>query len=271
MNQNNAVAKAEEKQFKHTDLITSGQRGLMPQSFGDIQRICIAYHKSSAGKASLEDIVLCVTKGMELGLGTATSFESVAVINGRTSIYGDAIPGLVRARSKDLEYMHSEFDVKDGSDEYAAIFHVKRKSETKEHEEIYSVKDARRAGLWGKTGAWTTDPKGMLRRRAMNRGLRFKFPEVLQGILSFEEAHDIPPEKARNITPTEEGEVTAASMNADLNPEPQEAEIVEPEIYEDSIAEDDAKAKQPEPEPILLSEDLDEMTAKQDKEAEAKT
>jgi hypothetical protein len=56
----------------------------------------------------------------------------------------------------------------------------------------FTVADAKKAGLWGKTGPWTQYPKRMLQMRARGFALRDAFPDVLKGLVTAEEAQDYP-------------------------------------------------------------------------------
>jgi hypothetical protein len=56
----------------------------------------------------------------------------------------------------------------------------------------FSVADAKRAGLWGKSGPWTQYPRRMLQLRARGFALRDAFPDVLKGLVTAEEAQDYP-------------------------------------------------------------------------------
>jgi hypothetical protein len=71
----------------------------------------------------------------------------------------------------------------------------------------FSVADAKRAGLWGKSGPWTQYPRRMLQLRARGFALRDAFPDVLKGLVTAEEAQDYPAteaakEAAKPATPT---------------------------------------------------------------------
>ena len=57
----------------------------------------------------------------------------------------------------------------------------------------FSVADAKRAGLWGKSGPWQQYPDRMLQMRARGFALRDAFPDALRGLISQEEAQDMPP------------------------------------------------------------------------------
>ena len=64
----------------------------------------------------------------------------------------------------------------------------------------FSVANAKTARLWGKQGPWTQYPERMLAQRARGFALRDAFPDALKGIITREEAEDIPV-KPKNITP----------------------------------------------------------------------
>jgi hypothetical protein len=122
--------------------------------------------------------------GNELGLKPIQSLQNIAVINGKPCIYGDACMALVK--------IHPEFeDVTEHFDEelQAAVCKVKRKGQTV-HTSIFSIEDAKKAGLWNRQGPWTQYPRRMLQMRARGFALRDAFPDALQGLILAEEAQD---------------------------------------------------------------------------------
>jgi hypothetical protein len=158
--------------------------------------------KTYQGKAA--DILVAVQMGAELGLKPIQALQNIAVINGKPSVYGDALLALVQA--------HSSFeDIKEWYDEKTntAFCRVKRKNQT-EHTVSFSAEDAKKAGLWGKSGPWTQYPKRMMQMRARGFALRDKFADALGGLITVEEAQDYQvvdmPEK--DVTPkTQSNEV----------------------------------------------------------------
>jgi hypothetical protein len=56
----------------------------------------------------------------------------------------------------------------------------------------FTVADAKKAGLWGKSGPWSQYPRRMLQLRARGFALRDAFPDVLKGLVTAEEAQDYP-------------------------------------------------------------------------------
>jgi hypothetical protein len=65
----------------------------------------------------------------------------------------------------------------------------------------FSVADAKKAGLWGKSGPWTQYPRRMLQLRARGFALRDAFPDVLKGLVTAEEAQDYPATEPAMIRP----------------------------------------------------------------------
>jgi hypothetical protein len=135
------------------------------------------------------DILVCLQMGQELGLKPMQAMQNIAVINGRPSIWGDAMLAVCR-QSSDFEYINEELDVKT----MTAKCVVKRKNEP-EFTSTFSQTDAKTANLWGKAGPWTQYPKRMLQMRARGFALRDCFPDLLRGIIIKEEAEDMPRQK----------------------------------------------------------------------------
>jgi len=127
--------------------------------------------------------------GMELGLKPLQAMQNLAVINGRPSLWGDAVIALVRA-SPACEYV-----IETQTDEEATC-RVKRRGEP-EQERSFSRTDAKVAGLLGKAGPWAQYPKRMMQMRARAFAMRDVFPDVLRGLPVAEEVMDLPRDMGR--------------------------------------------------------------------------
>lgn len=130
------------------------------------------------------NILVAMQWGNEIGLKTLQAMQNIAVINGRPSLWGDAMIALVLA-SPVCEYVVEED--KDG----VAICRAKRRG-APEQTRTFSVEDAKTAGLAGKSGPWTNYPKRMRQLRARAFALRDVFTDVLRGMPMAEELMDIP-------------------------------------------------------------------------------
>lgn len=126
--------------------------------------------------------------GAEIGLKPLQAMQNLAVINGRPSLWGDAVIALVRA-SPLCEYVIEEDDGK------VATCRTKRRGAPAEQVQTFSVDDAQKAGLLGKSGPWTQYPSRMRKMRARAFLLRDVYADVLRGLPIAEELLDMPPER----------------------------------------------------------------------------
>lgn len=163
------------------------------------------------------DILVCLQMGQELGLKPMQAMQNIAVINGRPSLWGDAMVAVCR-QSPSWEYIKETLDVST----MTATCVVKRKGEP-EVVSTFSQEDAITATLWKKAGPWTQYPKRMLRMRARGFALRDAFPDLLRGIITKEEADDY-----ENIPSPERTVYSMAPITIDNQSE---------KINEDQIAE----------------------------------
>jgi hypothetical protein len=166
-----------------------------------------------------QDILVCVQWGYEMGLAPMQALQNIAVINGKPSVYGDAMMALVQASAvcEDVE----EYFENEGTPNPVAVCIAKRKNR-KPVIAKFSVEDAKRAGLWAKQGPWSAYPKRMMQMRARGFALRDAFPDVLKGLISAEEAADYPDEaKPRPTTKP------ANPLDLVAKPEPVAIESVE--------------------------------------------
>lgn len=149
------------------------------------------------------DCLIAMQWGMEVGLKPLQALQNIAVINGRPSLWGDAIIALVRS-SPLCEY------VVEVQTDALATCRVKRRGEAEEVR-TFSMEDAKKAGLTGKAGPWTQYPKRMMQMRARAFAMRDVFPDVLKGLHSAEESMDL-------HAPTDMGDVELARAPAAPNP-----------------------------------------------------
>lgn len=144
------------------------------------------------GPFSEEMIAIGIMQGLEVGLSPIAALQSIAVINGMPSIWGDGALGLVLASGlvEDLK----EIPVKDTTGKIVGFkFYAKRRGRPQPIEQQFLEADAKRAGLIGKAGPWTQYEGRMYQMRARAWGLRDGFADVLKGLHIAEEAIDITP------------------------------------------------------------------------------
>lgn len=142
-------------------------------------------------KGKPANCLIAMQWGAEVGLKPLQAIQNIAVINGRPSMWGDAALALVRASPLCESVVETESDTQ-------GTCTVKRRGEP-EYTVVFTVDDAKRAGLFGKQGPWQQSPKRMMKLRARAFALRDKFTDVLRGIAIAEESMDLPPEASRVV------------------------------------------------------------------------
>jgi len=172
--------------------LTAGNvpRAIVPVDFEGAYRIAnVVFQAGMAPKTlnSIEKVMVAILHGLEVGLTPMNALQSIAVINGRPTIWGDGAIGLIRASGL-LEYMHERFEGEGNS--LTAVCIVKRKGEPKEIRGEFSWSDVLRAHLNAKEGPWQTYPRRMMQMRA-RWPLRDVFADVLKGLALKEEVEDM--------------------------------------------------------------------------------
>ena len=167
--------------------------GLALQTFDDAFRFAKMVAASEFApkdfKGKPESCLLAIQHGSEVGLSPMQSLQSIAVINGRPTIWGDAALALVQS-SPVCEYVR-EYTEGEG-DNLTAVCEAKRRGYPQPTVSRFSMADAKRAGLAGKSGPWTQYPARMLTLRARGFALRNAFADALRGLITAEEAQDYP-------------------------------------------------------------------------------
>jgi hypothetical protein len=141
--------------------------------------------------ATVESCVVAMIHGAKLGLDPLAAVQGIAVVNGRPTLWGDQLAAAVKGSSvfggERVEYFGT-------GDEAGVRFTVWRKGEEGNPTvETFAVRDAKRAGLWGKAGPWTQYPRQMLFNRARAFAYRHAFPDALMGMRFREEEEDAAP------------------------------------------------------------------------------
>lgn len=163
------------------------------------------------GKA--HDVFIAMAMGAEVGLSPMQAIQNIAVINSRPSVWGDAALGIVRSHPHCVsirEWM--EGNIKDlNAIAYCAVVRKGQEEEVRS----FSIEQAKKAKLWGKTGPWSDYPERMLQMRARGFAIRDTFPDALRGLHIAEEAQDIV-----DITPpmqTQKVELTTSRLTTPIS------------------------------------------------------
>lgn len=176
-------------------------QAIVPQSFDEVWRLASAVVKAGMapkGMDTPEKATIAICRGLELGLTPLMALDKIAVVNGRACLWGDGVIGLVRASGL-CEYVKEWIDGK--GDNRVAYCETKRARETEPVKRSFSVVDAKKAGLWGKSGPWSQFEERMLAMRARAFCLRDTYADCLGGLYIKEELDGVIDGHARDVTP----------------------------------------------------------------------
>lgn len=209
--------------------------GLVPRSIEEAWRLAQYLAKSDMAPKDMkspEKILVAILGGAEIGLPPYQALQSFAVINGRPTLWGDGLLGVVRARGVRVrEWFEGE------GENLIAKCEVTRPDTGEVIPGEFSVADAKTAGLWGKQGPWQSYPKRMLKMRARAFAVRDGCADILRGIQVREEVEDYT--TLRDVTPP------AAQLAIESQADDAEIEVLDepaPEMVE-VTPEADALAK----------------------------
>ena len=165
------------------------------RSFDEIVVFCDRVTRSNLCpkdfKGRADDAIIAVMMGQELGLPAMASLQSIAVVNGRPTLWGDAVPGLCMQTGR-VQDVQERFEGEPGTDAFAAVCIVTRKGMSP-REGRFSAGDVRQAGL---KNTHLQYPKDMMMWRARHRAWHGAFPDTLKGMGTAEieqEAAALPP------------------------------------------------------------------------------
>jgi hypothetical protein len=146
-------------------------------------------------------IMAAIIKGLEVGLAPMQALASIAVINGRPTIWGDAIPALIQRSEHHIDCVIT------GENDRRTATATLTRSNGQKIVRSFSVADAKLAKLWGKAGPWSQYPDRMLMMRARTFAVRDGAADALMGLQLREEVADYGPDHARDVTPRRGGVV----------------------------------------------------------------
>ena len=144
-------------------------------------------------------IVVCLQKGMEVGMKPMESLSNICVINGRPSIWGAGVPSLLLRHGCRLRFEEVGAPFEDA---YGWRCHIARGERGEWQTATFTVADAKQAGLWagerskGKStedSPWCKYPKDMLRWKALARASKLFAADALAGLEVAEDIIDISP------------------------------------------------------------------------------
>lgn len=183
-------------------IATGGQlAALVPQSLDDAYRLA----KALAGAGDMvpkhfqgnpDMIMAAMIRGAEIGLLPMQALSNIAVINGRASVWGDAIPALMQRAGHQIDTV-----LEGEGDSMVATTTLRRGDTGQVIVRSFSAADAKAAGLWGKAGPWQSYKPRMLSMRSRAWACRDGAADALMGLQIAEEMQDSQP--IRDVTPKE--------------------------------------------------------------------
>ncbi len=194
------------------------QGGVAVRNMDDAYRFASAVAQANClpKGVSQAQAFIAVCMGAELGLTPMSSITDIAVINGRPSLWGDALKGLVLSSHLCQQYKTEKLGTGQRfADDYGWRVTTVRKGAAEPMATEFTVADAKQAGLWGKSGPWSQYPDRMLLNRARSFNFRDNFPDVLKGIAIKEEAQDMV-EPEYEVIDTDTGEVRDTTKSASM-------------------------------------------------------
>ena len=167
---------------------------IIPRDIDQAYRMATAITAADMAPKSFERntdrVLVAIMHGMEVGLTPMAAVQSIAVINGTPSIWGDGALGLVLGSGL-VEDMDEHMEMtEDGKAEIGAICTIKRKGRKTPIVGRFTWEDVETANLTKKQGPWQQYPKRMIKMRARAFALRDGFADVLKGLHIGEEVQD---------------------------------------------------------------------------------
>ena len=190
-------------------------RSLTPTVWQMISSVAPAMYQARLfGVSSPEQAAAIMLKGYELGLGLATAFEFIHVINGKPSLSPAGALALIQS-SGELEELEIK-DNADGAGPTSCRVRMKR-SNGHEYSVEFTMADAIRTGQVKPGSGWEKYPANMLRWRAIGYCSDVLFGDILAGMKRADEL---------GLEITAEGEV----IDAESWPTPEALSITEPQL-----------------------------------------
>lgn len=199
-----------------TDMVKVEQRAtsfsLVPQTLRDAMELAKLIADSDLAPKDYRgkpgNVLVAVQMGQEVGLSPMTAIQSIAVINGKPSLYGDVGKAILLSKGFIIEEDDTEVVKKTG----AGRCKITRPGHPP-CERTFSIANAKTAGLFGKQGPWTLYPERQMAWRAFWFAARDIAADVLKGLSGVEEVIDTEP---RNITA--EGQTLGAVERQQIAP-----------------------------------------------------
>jgi hypothetical protein len=202
-------------------------KAIVPTSFEGAYRLAqvvVAAGMAPKSVNTVEKCAVAILHGLEVGLTPMAALQSIAVINGFPTIWGDGMLGLIRGSGL-LEDISETIEVDDKGEVQSATCTMKRKGQPTPIVRMFTRPMAARAGLLKKEGPWQTYPDRMMAMRARAWCGRDGFADVLKGLGVREEIDDMV--------------AVAGTATFTPPPEPRRSDFAEPTPSDDEAPDHD--------------------------------
>ncbi len=185
--------------------MNSLRTNLIPTDVDQALRISEMFAKSDLVpdnyKNKPANIFLAVSAGASLGLAPFQAMQNIAVINGKPSIWGDALLAMVRNDKRCLSVKETIEGEGTARTATCSVSRLAPNGETEVISSNFTMGNAQKAGLLNRK-PWQSYPDRMLQMRARGFALRDAFADVIGGLITGEEAEDYPIKEAQKTEGT---------------------------------------------------------------------
>jgi hypothetical protein len=251
-------------------IVALGQQGIALTSFNDLVRFGEYLIQSGFTPNTIKTVpqaVIAIQTGLEVGLTPMAALSSIYVVNGRPTIWGDALPALAETRGgmTDMDEFFELNGVRMIDPPAKPVTGLKAVCVvtirgTRKVRRVFEWEMAVYAGLDKKDGPWRTYPIRMLQMRARALAIRDGCPTALRGMPIKEEYETLGEPEERTVKDLLPGQVTVTDA-PEKAPAPAEADK-QLSAYERSIrakqeraAKKAAKTAPPLPDGVTPTED----------------
>ncbi len=181
----NALAVREAKSEARGKEVAVGNRGVMLENMADLMTFARTAVRNNVAPKGMNEgqAALAIQAGLERGMGVLGGLQACVVINGVLSFRGWAAIGLIQSSGLCVPgTFRSWFEgsLEDGTAKGVCV--AQRKGYKEVFVRTFTMADAKKAKLWGKSGPWTERPTNMFEWRTVGDMARFHFSEVLGGL-----------------------------------------------------------------------------------------
>lgn len=176
---------------RHRESLIDFEGMTLPQVFGWVEKFCQSNSVNANYRGKPVDAVLAADRGMRLGFSFLDSLDAFAIINGRATIWGDYMLGIVYRSGLLVGFEEKKIGTP-GSDSEGWSCTVRRRGFPGAVSNEFTIGDAKVAKLLDKEGPWQTYGRSrMTKWRARSWSLRDLFADVLKGLVLPDEVPEV--------------------------------------------------------------------------------